>query len=146
MTFNFSVKNSKYSISSCEPINVTGFPVRIHPSIKPMISQPRVFLRLTGRDKELSGCVQKPTTVLGPKISFLAKELTRNVTILTKTSIYKYCSQNRIVQVLTEVFVLTTPCTLMNKLGMHFRIFIPNVKFSQMELALLHLIFKFSSL
>ena len=147
MTFNFSVKNSKYSISSCEPINVTGFPVRIHPSIKPMISQPRVFLRLTGRDKELSGCVQKPTTVLGPKISFLAKELTRNVTRLMKTSIYKCCSQNRIVQVLREVFVLlTTPCTFMSKLGMRSRIFIPNVKFLQIELAPLHSTFKFSSL
>ena len=94
-------------------------------------------------DKELSGCVQKPSTVLGPKISFLAKESTRNVGGLTKTSIYKCCSQNRIVQVLTEVFVLsTTPCTLMSKLGMHFRIFTRNVKFSQMELALLHSIFK----
>ena len=41
-----------------EADNVTGFPVRIHPSIKPMISEPRVFLRLSGRDKELSGCVQ----------------------------------------------------------------------------------------
>ena len=142
----WKVKSNQNWKQSSKPINVTGFPVRIHPSINPMISEPRVFLRLSGRDKELSGCVQKPTTVLGPKISFLAKESTRNVTRLTKTSIYKCCSQNRIVQVLTEVFVLlTTPCTLMSKLGMHFRIFTRNVKFSQMELALLHSIFKFSS-
>ena len=111
-----------------------------------MISEPRVFLRLSGRDKELSGCVQKPTTVLGPKISFLAKGLTRNVTRLTKTSIYKCCSQNRIVQVLTGVFVLLTArCTLMSKLGMHFRIFTRNEKFWLMELAPLHSKFKFSS-
>ena len=45
------------------------------------------LLRLSGRDKELSGCVKKPTTVLGRKISFLAKELTRNVTRLTKINI-----------------------------------------------------------
>ena len=63
-----------------------------------MISEPQVFLRL--RDKDLSGCVEKPTTVLGQRIRFLAKELTRNVIRLTKTSIFKCCSQNRIVQVL----------------------------------------------
>ena len=127
--------------------NATGFPVRIHPSIKPMIREPRVFLRLSGREKELSGCIQKPTTVLGRRISFLAKELTRNVTRLTKTSIYKCCSQNRIVQVLTEVFVLlTTRCALMSKLGMHSRIFTRNEKFWLMELAPLHSTFKFSSL
>ena len=95
----------------------------------------------------LSGFVQKPNTVLGPKISFLAKESTRNVGGLTKTSIYKCCSQNRIVQVLTGVFVLlTTRCTLMSNLRMPSHIFIPNVKFSQMELAKLHSTFKFSSL
>ena len=57
-----------------EADNVTGFPIRIHSSIKRLISEPQVFSRLSGRDKELSGCVQKPTTVLGRKISFLAKE------------------------------------------------------------------------
>ena len=112
-----------------------------------MISEHQVFLRLSGRDKELSGCVQKPATVLGRRISFVAKELTRNVMRLTKTTIYKCCSQNRIVQVLTEVFVLlTTQCILMSKLGMHSRIFTRNEKFWQMELAPLHSTFKFSSL
>ena len=129
-SFEVSARKVTQRKQSSKPINVTGFPVRIHPSIKPMIREPRVFLRLSGRDKELSGCVKKPTTVLGPKISFLAKGLTRNVTRLTKTNIYKCFSQNRIVQVLTRVFVLlTTRCTLMNKLGMHFRIFTRNEKF-----------------
>ena len=92
------------------------------------------------------GLCSKTFYCFGAQDKFSFKELTRNVTRLTKTSICKCCSQNRIVQVLTEVFVLlTTPCTLMSKLGMHFRIFIPNVKFSQMELAPLHSTFKFSS-
>ena len=69
----WEVKSNKNWKQSSKPINVTGFPVRIHPSIKPMISEPRVFLRLSGRDKELSGCVQKPSNVLGPKISFLSR-------------------------------------------------------------------------
>ena len=145
-SFEVSARKVTQRKQSSKPINVTGFPVRIHPSIKPMIREPRIFLRLSGRDKELSGCVKKPTTVLGPKISFLAKGLTRNVTRLTKTNIYKCFSQNRTVQVLTRVFVLlTTRCTLMNKLGMHFRIFTRNEKFQLMELAPLHSTFKFSS-
>ena len=63
------------------------FPRTDTPEHKAYDKRTQVFLRLSGRDKELSGCVQKPITVLGRKISFLAKELTRNVTRLTKISI-----------------------------------------------------------
>ena len=93
------------------------------------------------------GLCSKTFYCFGAQDKFSFKELTRNVTRLTKTSIYKCCSQNRIVLGWIEGSeLLTTPCTLMSKLGMHFRIFTRNVKFSQMELALLHSIFKFSSL
>ena len=96
-SFEVSARKVTQRKQSSKPINVTGFPVRIHPSIKPMIREPRVFLRLSGRDKELSGCVQKPTTVLGPKISFLAKESIRNAMTLTKINTLMSYLQNRIV-------------------------------------------------
>ena len=80
-----------------EADNVTGFPIRIHPSIKRLISEPQAFLRLSGRDKELSGCVQKPTTVLGPKISLVVRVSTRNAMTLTKINTLMSYLQNKIV-------------------------------------------------
>ena len=58
-------------------INVTGFQEPIRLNIKPMIRESQGYLKSSGKGKESWGCVQKPTTVLGRKISYLAKELTR---------------------------------------------------------------------
>ena len=66
-------------------------------SIRPMIRESQVFLKLSGRDKESWVYVPKPTTVLGPKISFLAKESIRNAMTLTKINTLMSYLQNRIV-------------------------------------------------
>ena len=73
------------------------FPRTDTPEHKPMIREPRVFLRLSGRDKELSGCVKKPTTVLVSKITLVVRVSTRNAMTLTKINTLMSYLQNRIV-------------------------------------------------
>ena len=56
-------------------------------SIRPMISEPQVFLKLNGKGKESWDCVPKPIIVLGPKINLVVRVLIRKQTTLTKRSI-----------------------------------------------------------
>ena len=47
-------------------------PTRLN--IRRMIREPQDCLKSSGKGKALSGCLQKPIIVLGPKINLVAKE------------------------------------------------------------------------
>ena len=73
------------------------FPVPTLRSIRPMIRESQVFLKLSGRDKESWVYVPKPTTVLGLKISLVVRVSIRNAMTLTKINTLMSYLQNRIV-------------------------------------------------
>ena len=76
-----------FALRSLSRISVTGSQEPTPGNTRLTTREPQACLKLSGREKGLSGCVLKLIIVLGSKISLVVRVLIKNAMTLTKINI-----------------------------------------------------------